>query len=659
MNGNCRMWGILVIFSLFFAFIEVSGSAAPVNPDHHVTSEYNTILFLSEEETTTKYPIPGEKGNWEIKITKRQGYKDTIKVKYTPNRNETTCNNICFVQTVILEGYDENGTKVASSMEEIYRDPFYNVFHKHVKDDQIEDNSKIVVVDHLECEGDPFTNGNDTVKDRGIRGSVNPLRTAEFEDTPGISVGRHDKKQNIKEIVQTFEISAVCADTGDILGSIRWKCVSTQTDYGEIELISREEGEPTRAFEKALQKFVENHSRVRLENGVEVTRWYCPETSPIIEGPRGICSDPWGIPIPEEFRERWPTSRTRVEDPCGGTIFLRGVKRKLVVGSRYRMDAGDLGMVKSGKELNLSESEVGGGQYFESPMEALEAGLSDSGNCAIKFTWSGDQTKIIGGILFTSYRAISPEDVSPFIEKEDRFINDFSALDAQFVPTALIEHMLDVMTSYAGPLQSSDGPVTVTLIANVGTEKAAAYTGALLPEDVASFVKEAAMHETVNQELIEVLHYIGLNFGLLLGSVDVPPTEFFINLKKGQPKVVIIVGDEAAEEDVVSATRLAAEINAMVTPEAPDVVVMADAEFNFDEWTVSGDYNLILVGGPVANSITRVLVDEGFSSIKWVISSGEWELIPEPYGNDCDILIVAGEDRDATYSASQQLIQWL
>jgi hypothetical protein len=143
--------------------------------------------------------------------------------------------------------------------------------------------------------------------------------------------------------------------------------------------------------------------------------------------------------------------------------------------------------LKTHNELNLSESEVSGGQYFESPWRHL---------------------------------------------KQDQVI----------VGTALMEHMLDVMTSYAGPLQSSDGPVTVSIIANVGTEEAAAYTGTLMPEDVASLVKEAAMHETVNQEIIEVLHYIGLNFGLLLGSVDVPPTEFFINLKKGQPKVVIVVG---------------------------------------------------------------------------------------------------------------------
>ena len=663
MNQNCRTWGILVIFSLFFALAEVSSTAAPGNSEHSIAGDYRAIKYLFAEEKTTKYSITGEKGDWEIEIIKRESgepetRKDTIKIKYTPKKNETTCKNICFVQTVTLAAYDSEGNKVASRIDEVYTDPMYNIFYKHTKDDEIEDNSNIVVVDHLECEGDPFTNGDDTLKDGGSKGSTNPLTSANFEDTPGITVGTRDKKKNIVKIDQIFEISAICADTGEILGSITWKSVSTETDYGEIELTSEKESKPTKAFEKALRKFVKTHSRTKQTNGVGVTRWYCPETSPIIEGPGGIFSDPWGNPIPEGFLKKWLTSEETGlgKDPCGGTVFLKALEVNLIMPLRESMYSEDLG-IKSGKELNLQKSETGGGQHFESPKEALDAGLANIGGCAIKFTWSGDQTKILGGILFTSFRAISPEDISPFVEKKGKFINDFSALEARFVPTALMQHFLDMMTFYAEPLQSSHGPVTVSIITNVGTEEAAAYTGALMPEDVASFVREAAMHETVNQELVEVLHYIGLNFGLLLGSVDVPPTEFFIDLKTGQSKVIIVVGEEAAEKDGVSAQRLAAEISAMLL-DAPDTVIMTDFEFNFADWTVAGDYNLILVGGPVANSITRILVDEGFSRTKWVTSPGEWEYITNSY-NGCDILIIAGEDRDATYSAAQLLIQWL
>ena len=593
MKRNGKTWGILVIFSL--VFLEASGVTPLIDAEQYIRGNVKATFLLPEG---TKHSIPGENGEWEIEIIKREGdepemQKDTIKIKYTPNK--TTCKTICFAQTVTLTAYDENGNRVASSIDEIYTDPMYNVFHKHTQDDQIKDNQTIVVVDHLECEGDPFTNGDDTLKDSGTKGSVNPLTWADFKDTPGISIGTRDKKKNIKKVVQTFEIAAICADTGEILGSIIWKCVSTGTDRGEIELMSKKEGNPTDAFKKALRKFVKTHSKVKMSNGVGVTHWFCPETSTIIEGPHGIFSDPWGNLIPEGFKKKWLTQK-EIEGPCGGTLFLRGLKELM---PSYNMYTGDL-KIKS-EELTPAGS-VGGGQYVESPLEACEAGLNNVGQCGIKFTWSGDQTKIIGGIVFTPYKTISPEDVSPFIEEKARFINDFYALKACFVPPALMQHLLDVMTEYAEPLQLSDGPVTVSIIANVGTEEAVAYTGALLPEQVASFVREAATHESVNQELVEVFQYLGLNFGLLLGSVNVPPTEFFIN-ETGQSKVAIVVGEGAAEMDVVVAHQIAAEINAMGPPDAPAVMVMTDTDIA--DW-IRGDTNLILVGGPVAK-ISRII----------------------------------------------------
>jgi S-layer protein (TIGR01564 family) len=44
--------------------------------------------------------------------------------------------------------------------------------------------------------------------------------------------------------------------------------------------------------------------------------------------------------------------------------------------------------------------------------------------------------------------------------------------------------------------------------------------------------------------------------------------------------------------------------------------------------------------------------------VNWASSPGEWEYIVAPYG-DCDILIIAGMDRDATRSAAQSLINSL
>jgi hypothetical protein len=87
-------------------------------------------------------------------------------------------------------------------------------------------------------------------------------------------------------------------------------------------------------------------------------------------------------------------------------------------------------------------------------------------------------------------------------------------------------------------------------------------------------------------------------------------------------------------------------------------MVMLDTECDFAGWKAACDYNLILVGGPVANIIVKQLVDEGLSAVDWATSPGEWEYLVAPYGG-CDVLIIAGADRDATRAAAQSLIDSL
>jgi S-layer protein (TIGR01564 family) len=87
-------------------------------------------------------------------------------------------------------------------------------------------------------------------------------------------------------------------------------------------------------------------------------------------------------------------------------------------------------------------------------------------------------------------------------------------------------------------------------------------------------------------------------------------------------------------------------------------LVMLDTELDFAGWKAACDYNLVLIGGPVANIIVKQLVDEGMSTVNWATSPGEWEYIMAPYGG-CDVLIIAGMDRDATRSAAQDLINQL
>jgi len=70
------------------------------------------------------------------------------------------------------------------------------------------------------------------------------------------------------------------------------------------------------------------------------------------------------------------------------------------------------------------------------------------------------------------------------------------------------------------------------------------------------------------------------------------------------------------------------------------------------------DSNLILVGGPVANAITKYLVDQGLSTVDWENSDGEFEYLEDVFG-EYDVLIVAGKDRYATREAAKELMQYL
>lgn len=62
--------------------------------------------------------------------------------------------------------------------------------------------------------------------------------------------------------------------------------------------------------------------------------------------------------------------------------------------------------------------------------------------------------------------------------------------------------------------------------------------------------------------------------------------------------------------------------------------------------------DIIIVGGPVANSVTRQLVDEGRSMIDWYGSNGDVETITASNGHT--ICVVAGRNREATQNACRK-----
>ncbi|MBU7019121.1 MAG: S-layer protein [Theionarchaea archaeon] len=85
-------------------------------------------------------------------------------------------------------------------------------------------------------------------------------------------------------------------------------------------------------------------------------------------------------------------------------------------------------------------------------------------------------------------------------------------------------------------------------------------------------------------------------------------------------------------------------------------LIIYDSEFDFDAWKTDCNCNVILIGGHKANSVVNQLIQEGVSVINWATSSGEWEYIEAPY-KGCDVLIIAGKDRESTTAAVQRLLR--
>ncbi|HPR41789.1 MAG TPA: S-layer protein [Candidatus Methanofastidiosa archaeon] len=87
----------------------------------------------------------------------------------------------------------------------------------------------------------------------------------------------------------------------------------------------------------------------------------------------------------------------------------------------------------------------------------------------------------------------------------------------------------------------------------------------------------------------------------------------------------------------------------------PEALIQLDEAVNA---SLKNTYNLILIGGPVANSLVQELVDLSLTTYEqWEnATTGDLELIEDAYADGRDVLIVAGSDREATAMAALDLV---
>lgn len=75
-----------------------------------------------------------------------------------------------------------------------------------------------------------------------------------------------------------------------------------------------------------------------------------------------------------------------------------------------------------------------------------------------------------------------------------------------------------------------------------------------------------------------------------------------------------------------------------------------------DEDSADKAMNLVLVGGPAANGLTRELVAGNLSRVDWYKSPGEVEVVGDAFAPGRAAIIVAGKDRGATARAAEALV---
>lgn len=418
--------------------------------------------------------VKGTNGKWDWTI--KPGNRDKITITFTPDK-KVKCSNIRLAQIVTNIAYDANGKEVPGPPKDWWKDPKDYPYGHNEKDFVTDEEKHVVYLDHVACEGDPYYNGDDKGRDDPSRGdaTTTPPKGTTLSDNPSAPLS--NKNPKITRIVYIFETCAICADTGEVLGCFVWTMEGTAKSPGKITVNSKDKDQGcSKTFTQALDKFLTNHIK-KGDDGKP--HWYCPETSPTVKGPTGVVKNPFGGEVPPGFIDKW-------QKPEGGAVK---------------------------KNVQMEGSKVGGGLRVKSLESVLAACLGNLEAAAVKFTWSGDQIKTRPSVVLSPLTDLEAQDIAPFIEADDRFSNDFVALYTVPVTKALMRDLIARLAEFSDPLVNSTGPVTVTLMANLRTKRAAALTVMLETPDMGRLMVEVAAHTDVDEEILETLHYLALNMG--------------------------------------------------------------------------------------------------------------------------------------------------
>lgn len=164
--------------------------------------------------------------------------------------------------------------------------------------------------------------------------------------------------------------------------------------------------------------------------------------------------------------------------------------------------------------------------------------------------------------------------------------------------------------------------------------------------------------------IITLILFLILNFGntnAIMCTIKAPSgTSVEINTdwiaKGGIPNAEIVIGRNAVcyDCDIATAELLRDKFESLLEENGRMPVVDIVTEKEADK-----SMNLILIGGPVDNTLTADLINAEKSKIDWYNSIGDIEVIKDAFTTGKYAIIIGGKDSDATRKAAEAFIKGL
>ncbi|CAD5243934.1 S-layer protein [Thermococcus camini] len=364
----------------------------------------------------------------------------------------------------------------------------------------------------------------------------------------------------------------------------------------------------------------------------------------------------WGVPAVYENKTSWYIGDAA--EGTGGTVYKEGVKAGqtfTVFGETYYvLDVGN-GTFTAGLDKPTEWYQVGEPQAIEGTdwvVTVLDISIIDQRALAVvKNAVTGKESNQV--ILEKDTPVDVFNDGAVILTLKDTFVG----IDGHLI--ASIDAQVDVKDYKSGDTITYDGKKWKMTIATDG-----------------DYIKNVTLTnlDKLEGNPVDIFGAYDLWYHFQLKTLNEKKVDYDINgdgkkedkdfvvayahiwLKEKEGKVVekeLKVGDDVLDTDYVVSEIHATADQITLKPVSAPITVM-DYEVSMED----PGANLILVGGPVANSLTKYLVENNISTVDWVNSPGDIEYIEGALGG-YDVVIVAGATRNETRMAAEALMEYL